>query len=560
MNRSKPDRKGQAPAPARQAAAAVARQAPYRTIFMCTLAQQTALSTGGTESDSPWDMPLALDGAGQPVLRGSTLAGALVATAETFLDVPEPVSLCGRDLPADAVARAPSVWSFWHARVLSATVDAVATQAPTTAVRVGNAVRHDTRGSASGALLYIQTLPRGTRWRFLLEVLHDVEHAGPCPALIAALALREWRRSRCWLGRKVARGMGWMNLEACEVVELPRQSNAVDAWPDATLPTVDQAWVAVRDFEPATRFLSLDAYLKQAGAAPAPRPRRAYVQWSLQLHSGAYVPPPLQAQQGSGGDASYGLDALSVGAHGASTVSAGELKMANLLRAPQQQEAAYRKGFRPKSSLALCATAVGAAGLLEPFVPGSSVAGSWRHYLSRRARAAGQAVLDPSTGERYGRRDPGATAAPDHAITALFGQVLGAAQPGIAAPGHASALLISDAHLQPGKPWAMALLDKVALSEFDQSAFNGAKYDRLAVLQGTWKLTVVQEVDVVGLDERAMRERIEQQTAEMRTVLAAGAKRRISLGGGEFRGYGHLQLQVTSCTWAPAGEDWKPWP
>ena len=34
------------------------------------------------------------------------------------------------------------------------------------------------------------------------------------------LALQDWTRGRCWLGRGVARGLGWMTLDDCQVVSL----------------------------------------------------------------------------------------------------------------------------------------------------------------------------------------------------------------------------------------------------------------------------------------------------------------------------------------------------
>ena len=52
---------------------------------------------------------------------------------------------------------------------------------------------------------------------------------------IAATALLEWTRGRCWLGRDPARGLGWMRLENLEVRVLKRKharmlDNRVEAW------------------------------------------------------------------------------------------------------------------------------------------------------------------------------------------------------------------------------------------------------------------------------------------------------------------------------------------
>jgi len=532
---------------------------PYCTLFLCTLEQLTALSVGGRDGDADGtlhDLPLARDGKGRPVLNGRTLAGALVATARTFLAVPDDISLIG-GAPDDR-ARPPSLWSVWNAHRLH-----MQAQGPETDSRPGSAQRHDTRAAASHMLFDTEVLPSGQHWQMIIEVWHPAsaalqQGAEPSPgrraAAVLALTLQEWARGRCWIGRRVARGLGWMRLADCQVVELPRSKDAVNAWPKASLADLDAIWnhaLGLSKSAPGTLTQSLVDYAKSnALQAGARAPRRAYVRWPLRLATGVH-------EVTTGEPActlSYGLDVLSVGGHGGSAVVAEALEN-RLVRSQEQHWKAYSESFAPDFVVAM------QPGSVVPDVPGSAIAGAWRHFLSRLARAAGQAVLDPATGAiKAGGAGPqdGAIAAQD-VITPLFGfvSVDGAAS---------SALLVRDASMAPGSQWKVALLEKVALDEFTQGAFKGAKFNRMAVLEGQWQFDLVQEIDLEESDDMppmSPMQRIQQSTALVWGLLEATAQRRVAVGGGEFRAYGHLPVTVDAepgCQWAVAGEDWQSWP
>ena len=62
---------------------------PYKTLVQGTLVQVTALSVGGNDPHAMADSPLARDGLGRLILRGSGLAGAFKATACAIVDVLE---------------------------------------------------------------------------------------------------------------------------------------------------------------------------------------------------------------------------------------------------------------------------------------------------------------------------------------------------------------------------------------------------------------------------------------------------------------------------------------
>lgn len=528
---------------------------PYRTLFCCTLKQRSALSLGGTDETGPWDMGIARDGLGRIILPGRTLAGALLATARAFLQVPDTIS---RPFDEAGVARTgeiaepPSLWAFWNGRCASSAV-------PATAVRTGAAHRQDTRATSSGGLFDLEILPRGCEWRLVLDIRHPAAEPGlgAQAAAIAALALREWERCRCWLGRRVARGLGWMSLVDCRIVVLPRTQSAVDAWPKSSCP--DDLGKVFEYIEGLSRqpeaqgYSTLQTYLEQVPPPEAVHrpPMRAYVRWPLRVSVEAYQPGGEQEK-------TYGLDALSIGGHGSTLLRAEDIGKNHWARAPEQCWDAFSEAFVPDFSLVMerCGNQD------QPIVPGSAIAGALRHSLSRLQRAAGEPVLDPVAGRCY--PDSGNRPVTDKSIAPLFGYVeendeaaIPGAKPQRRQDAESSALLIRDAHLEDGN-WRVALLEKVALDEFTQGAWGGAKFDRMAVLEGAWRFEAVQEIDLEA--DAEPQAQLADATRLFRAALEAAGRRRIGFGGGEFRAYGHVPLTAEDqAQWALAGEDWKGW-
>lgn len=541
---------------------------PYRTLFVCSLRQETALSVGGTDDDGPWDMGLARDGEGRIVLAGRTLAGGLLATARTFLDVPNEVSRPFDDegvAQTGEVAEPPSLWEVWNAHAWADGSFIKVTAEPATDPRTGAAHRQDTRATASGGLFELEVLPRGLRWRFCVDVRHPPAGRGQRAAAIAALALREWAWGRCWMGRRMARGLGWMTLEECKISVLPRTEECVDRWPTASCTDLDAVLTYIEHLEKngATRFESLEGYLDQHKEhAGKTRPTRAYMHWPLRIGVEKYCPDPDDSNK------SYGLDALSIGGHGTALLSAERIGRKHFLRASEQLWDKFKDAFLPDFSLAMDLS----GGTASPLVPGSSIGGAIRHHLARLKRAGGEAVLDPVTRERYAVRNGSGAKIPQDAeagadaVSALFGHIGKREEDKQAQP---SKLLIRDAHAA-GDNWQVALLEKVVLDEFRQSAFERNKFDRMAVLQGAWEFDVVQEIDwpaaggskAEARDASAWRSRMKEATALFRALLEAAKQRRIGFGGGEFRAYGHVPVTLREqeqVQWAPAGEAWADW-
>ena len=311
----------------------------YRTLFVGTLVQESFLSVGGT--DDPWstvDSPFCRDGLGRPTLRGSGLAGALIATLRRIRGkVPAFIS-------GSADGRQPSVWRFFHSHPA---------QTAQPAFRQHVAIHAETGAAAEGALFNIETLPPGTRWPFLLEI--DTARASEAESL-ARQALAEWQLGRCWLGREVARGLGWLRLDDLRAYVLDRRH--IDRWPHACAADAYCEYIA------ATFAAEQEVIPPPVKGAPL-----------LEIGGRIVVGP-------RSGEAAYGLDSLSVGGHASDDLSA---EWDRHFLAPEGQ-AQPKESFDPDQNI----VSYRQDGQCLPYLPGSSLRGPLRHALSRLRRARGQ--------------------------------------------------------------------------------------------------------------------------------------------------------------------------
>ena len=191
---------------------------PYRTLFVGTLVQESFLSIGGT--DDPYttvDSPFCRDGKDRPTLRGTGIAGALVATLLQMKINIEPKILAY--ISGSKKGQTPSVWRTFHSHPRGN---------PNPAFRQHVAINAKTGAAGDGALFNVETLPPGTEWPFILEVnTNRLEIA----ADLARDVLAHWAAGHCLIGREVARGMGWMKL--INLTEYKLSTVQIDQWPNA---------------------------------------------------------------------------------------------------------------------------------------------------------------------------------------------------------------------------------------------------------------------------------------------------------------------------------------
>ena len=323
----------------------------YRSLFLGTLVQESFLSVGGSDDpNTTVDSPFCQDGQGRPTLRGSGLAGALIATLRRLrraMPVPVPATLSG-----SADGRQPSVWRFFNSHPAAGI---------TPAYRQHVAIDPRTGAAATGALFNVETLPPGTRWPFLLEVDTCQDAAA---ADLACEALSHWVAGRCLLGREVARGLGWMRLEDLRQYRLTSQD--IDQWPNAKKAGDYPAYIkqTFKTFEPVpASTVALPGWLEISGTVSAG-----------------------ERQDG------YGIDSLSIGGHASEELAAAWNQ--HYLAPDGMREPA--KSFDPDFAIVTFEVKDAQQQVVRlPYIPGSSLRGPLRHALARLRKARG--AQDPDT-------------------------------------------------------------------------------------------------------------------------------------------------------------------
>ncbi|MBI5331189.1 MAG: hypothetical protein HZB71_11320 [Betaproteobacteria bacterium] len=317
---------------------------PYRTLFTGSLVQESFLSVGGT--DDPWttvDAPFCLDGEGRPTIRGSGIAGAMIADLARCNAGKVPGEISGAE-----GGRHPSAWRTFnsHPEDFDKPV-----------FRQHVAIDPVTGTGADGGLFNIETLPPGTCWTFLLEV--DT-HAYPLAADLARLVLAHWRAGRCLLGREVARGMGWMRLDNLQEYTLTHEH--AELWPNA---------FQAADYSDYLRltFPGMSPEVKEVKPAEDPMPGRLELQGRV-----------LAGKRDDG----YGIDSLSIGGHASDKLMT--IWDERFLSPPGVEKQASQV-FDPDFAVV---TLAGEQDKRMPYIPGSSLRGPLRHALARLSRARGE--------------------------------------------------------------------------------------------------------------------------------------------------------------------------
>lgn len=333
----------------------------YRTLFVGTLVQESFLSVGGRDDPaSSLDSPFCLDGRERPTLRGSGLAGALVATLRRMRrseSDPVPSTISG-----SSDGRQPSVWRCFNSHPIAR---------HESVVRQHVAIDAQTGAAATGLLFDVETLPPGTRWPFLLEV--DT-FRDPQAADMARQVLGHWAAGRCLLGREVARGLGWLRLEDCREYRLTAER--AEQWPCA--------WAA--DDYP--RYIETQFPHLAQPVETATQPLPGWCEINGTVSAGEYKP----AWQGDG-ETIWGLDSLSIGGHASDELAA---TWSDRFLAPDGLANPGADGaFDPDFTVVTYARQ-GDGDVSErlPYIPGSSLRGPLRHALARLRRAKGESDKD----------------------------------------------------------------------------------------------------------------------------------------------------------------------
>jgi CRISPR/Cas system CSM-associated protein Csm3 (group 7 of RAMP superfamily) len=263
----------------------------------------------------------------------------------------------------------------------------------------------------------LETLPRGVRWPFLLELDLSTVPDNQIQQRLLAITVRvlqAWADKYCWLGGGIARGLGWFRLDDPKI--LPLRTD--DVWPDAfaaspyahALQLEEQRAVALSQFTTDNKLAESDGDWR----------------WQSYTLTLSFYPPNMTD------DDVYGTSALSIGSHAVFDVSPPYPGDSHLIKPLDMTDEAYKKEWKPEQYIAATGESK------QPFIPGSALRGPLRHRLEwwlNRSHAS-SAELD------------------------LFRQLFGTEeqQPDKPESALAAALLICDAILTNDKDWRIMLL------------------------------------------------------------------------------------------------------
>lgn len=448
---------------------------PYRTLFVGTLVQESFLSAGGIDDPlTTVDSPFCRDGQNRPTLRGTGLAGALIATLRRSNNGMVPVSISGSDK-----GRQPSVWRFFNSHPKPADQD----KAVNPAYRQHVAIHEQTGAAATGALFNVETLPPGTGWPFLLEV--DTSR-DPEAADHARDALSHWAAGRCLLGREVARGLGWMRLYGCK--EYTLSAEHVDHWPNARKSAGYAAYI--RD------ELAAKPNVKVVDVAAAKDDLPGWIELTGTVSVGEHKV----------GNDVYGIDSLSIGGHASEELSA---EWDNRFLAPDGMTADGAKAaFDPDFAVVTWES----DGKRLPYIPGSSLRGPLRHALTRllRARNEKTALADSLFGPKDCKQSAKLLirdAFPTEGSAVRLAWLAHHAEDEFTAGAYGSSLFNRVAVMEGSFRWRMvledpsdeeqqALADVLALAQAGQIGFGGGQWRGhgwLRWVSGDWSKLAAKE-------------------------------------------------------------------
>lgn len=485
-------------------------------VFKGTLRQDSALSTGGliakasAQGYAPaiTDHPFMRDGKNRLVLRGSGLAGALIATARQFgystkdlenlgiLDTPTNHGDAHKDKRlAQRQHFSGSRWQVLNAHLVTETHE--------TMLRQGVAIQHDTSTAAQGKLYDSETLAQGTRWAFTVEcvMLGNQDHAKKSLELLKAV-LERWEKGQAKFGASLARGLGWLTLTDCKAYHI-----------DKTITYPNRLTIGSKKPEAFETQFSKNIIKNWQDYSLNPIDKKP----NLIRISGKIIVGEMK-------DDDWGLDAFASGSHIQSFHHNDATWQNHFSKAkdehgnevPAKTDSDHRLPMTKNTD-----------GKRVPFIPGGSIRGVLRHAFSRWYRLQGETINDPTKENITSTRDKVEVLFGDHSRREYNKTIKEKAQ--------SSALLVRDAYLV-SDDWKAVVLEHHAEDEFTASTFESAKFDRQVLLKGTFAFCMEIELNDYN-----------QDIADAFCTFVKGITeaRQLHLGGGVWRGYGSPKWELT---------------
>lgn len=458
---------------------------PYRTLFKGTLTQISDMCSSGTEQISPIDMLPARDGANRLVIRGSTIAGAMLHTARKLgYTIP-------KDVGDDDEGKHPSHWITYNSYVNN-------TEEPLTQLRQYVKIDSATGAAEDHALFDMEVVVRGTEWTFLLEVktdrpLSSEKSQVATPEQLAIAVLTEWQENGVFLGRRSVAGTGWMKLTHLETRQLTTEADSV--WPDNSQhPSVlfntlaEQSGVTALSKE---KLIAITDKTKALRKTPTLRSH-----YRIRLSPGLYKP--------ENSEECWGLDGVFIGGHPSEmpfSLDENELS-------PEPED--WKNHFHQPQGFTLTDEqdmpdhffVYNEKG--QPYLPGSSIRGVIYHQVRRNLTS---------------NKDREAI------LTDLFGST-----------ERSSQLYVGDAQLEDGSDWKAMVMHNHTEDEFTAGVYGSNKFVRCAVVEGQFICDIILE--------HQNKETLKTHQDLLQAVFELGEKRQLPIGGKQWVDSGWIQWNI----------------
>lgn len=408
----------------------------YRTVFIGKLEQQTSLSIGGSLESVEHDFPLARDGLGRFTIRGTSLAGAIISLLRKCeITIDDHIS-------GERYGRQQSRWIIHNSHPTNKNL----------AVENRQMVRlnHATRTAEEGALFEVETLPKGITWDLFLEVDVLFDEPGYLAMAKLAFALKQLQDQGGYLGANAARGMGLVLLKNLKAYHLTAED--IDWWPDSTID--DPISYFIQQCQIKNRStLSLEEIADTVQTNPA----KAW--YYLNINSAIPVGKRMDG---------YGVDSLSIGGHKSMDI-VNEVNQYYLLPDPLIPDKYNVENEIDHFFVSTRILSNNKQQEMIPFIPGSSIRGSFRHSAYRMLNHCSDLSLRKEFLRLFGTETDENTQSDSENMIS-------------------GALIIHDAYLE--KEFRMAVWENHAEDEFAQGVYGTGKFNRSVLMEGDFQVSM----------------------------------------------------------------------
>ncbi len=473
----------------------------FRTVFIGELVQETSLSVGGSVEENDKDAPLAKDGLNRFVIRGTSLAGALISTIRKLgYKVPGCIAFSDK-------GEEQSRWIIHNSHL-------VEDKDIEPEMRQMVSIVSKTKGASPSALFEAEVIPKGNKWQFFVEV-DTIDYGngktddGKKAEYLLALVVKEWEKHGYALGANNARGMGFVKLDNVKAYRI--SPAGIKHWPSSK----EEDYRNYFNNKKGINELEINELIKS---------RTGLLEVDKKTGTWKYAEIPVKIKVGLNDDG-YGIDTLSIGGH-ASIMEEAKVTDDEYLKPDGINFENWTKETAPDSFFV---STRNKEGKLVPFIPGSSIRGALRHALSSLLRKEGEPIIDVVYDEEERNEY-------EHLINRLFGYVDKKGK-----EAEDGALIIQDAYLVNDDDYKMMIVENHAEDEFTQGVYGSGKFNKAIMVEGEFEFKMRVEVCKKDKDTVSPDDKLKEYIELLRKALRLANIGHLDLGGSVYKGSGWVK-------------------